>query len=60
MSLTIYLLSPDLRPIKKVYAHLVPKLCENGRQYFSTEDLSTAIEHTWPERSSEVMQNLVF
>lgn len=52
-------LSPDLNPMENVWGHLARKVYANGRQYFSTKDLTTAIEQAWYELSPEVMQNLV-
>lgn len=42
-------LSSNLNPMENMWEHLSRKVFENGlqRQYFSTKDLTTAIEHAW-------------
>lgn len=42
-------LSSNLNPMENMWEHLLRKVFENGLpcQYFSTKDLTTAIEHAW-------------
>ncbi|GBN08531.1 Transposable element Tc3 transposase [Araneus ventricosus] len=52
-------MSPDLNPIENVWDFMPRKVYDNGGQFYSVNDLKTAIESAWYNSEPEILQTLI-
>lgn len=51
-------MSPDLNAIENLWGILARKVYENGRQYFSVNELENAILLEWENITNDTLKNL--